>query len=213
MPELKAKNVDYMVDLETVGRWAGCPILTIGAVIFDRNGEELGDEFYQAIEFDSCLDVGLVADPETHQLWMQQSPEARAAAWDDQNKLRIDEALTKFTSWIRQHSQMDQTVIWGNGSGFDNEILKLAFVKCGLTVPWKFWNDRDLRTLKDIAPSVALVREGTHHHALDDAKYQARLAMKMFAAMREKQTAIVKAAKPPRVKPLDKKFDKPAKRK
>ena len=205
------KSTDYMVDLETVGKWAGCPILSIGAVIFPRGEGELGAEFYQAIDFQSCLDVGLVADADTHHWWMQQSPEARAAAWDDQNKLRIDEALQKFTDYLRKHSTLDQTLVWGNGSGFDNEILKLAFIKCGMPIPWNFRGDRDFRTLKDLAPSVFVNSEGVHHHALDDAKYQARLAMKMFDGLQEKQTAIVKAVKP-RVKPLDKKFDKPAKR-
>lgn len=205
------KNVDYMVDLETVGTYAGCPILTIGAVIFDRNGEELGDEFYQAVEYQSCLDVGLVADPNTFQWWQEQSAEAKAAAWHDQKQVRIDEALKMFETWLRKHSQKDQTLIWGNGSGFDNEILKLAYIRCGLSIPWGFRGDRDFRTLKDLAPPVFVNDGGVHHHALDDAKYQARLAMKMFAAMREKQTAIVKAARKPRTKPLDKKFDKPAK--
>jgi len=204
--------VDFMIDLETVGKWAGCPILTIGAVAFTRTSEELGAEFYQAIEYESCLSVGLTPNNDTLLWWQNQSVEARSAAWDDPNKLRLDEALEKFAKFLHEQVPPERVVIWGNGSGFDNEILKLAYEHCGLTVPWKFWNDRDFRTLKDIAPTVMVVREGTHHHALDDARYQAQLAVKMFAAMREKQTAIVKAAKPPRVKPLDKKFDKPAKR-
>ena len=38
-----------MVDLETLGKRAGCPILSIGAVFFDPVEKQLGEEFYVVV--------------------------------------------------------------------------------------------------------------------------------------------------------------------
>jgi exodeoxyribonuclease VIII len=40
--------------------------------------------------------------------------------------------------------------IWGNGSSFDCGILGEAYKRCGMTPPWKFYMERDLRTIMDI---------------------------------------------------------------
>jgi hypothetical protein len=64
--------------------------------------------------------------------------------------------------------------IWGNGSTFDNVILRSAFAAAGLEYPVRFWADQCYRTKKNEFPTVPLVREGTHHKALDDAISQAK---------------------------------------
>ena len=64
--------------------------------------------------------------------------------------------------------------VWSQGANFDICILDHMFRHVGLTSPWKYNAVRDTRTLYDYIPENAWpVRQGTHHNALDDAKYQA----------------------------------------
>ena len=165
-----------MIDLETLGRAAGCKILSIGAVVFDED-TGLHEEFYVRVLREG--QHGLVEDPDTVKWWSEQSEEARTAAFDAPGGVVLDIALMHFTTWVR--SLGADIELWGNGANFDNPILSTAYTACDLPQPWKFWNDRCYRTLKCLFPSVALDRQGTYHHALDDAKSQAEHAVRILA--------------------------------
>jgi inhibitor of KinA sporulation pathway (predicted exonuclease) len=65
-------------------------------------------------------------------------------------------------------------LVWGNGADFDNPILAAAYRATGISQGWKPYNGRCYRTIKNLAPQVRLVRTGTHHNALDDARAQAQ---------------------------------------
>ncbi len=64
--------------------------------------------------------------------------------------------------------------VWGNGATFDNVLTRVAMEKCGIYVPWAFWQDKCYRTVKGAHPDIELVREGTAHKAIDDALSQAK---------------------------------------
>lgn len=69
---------------------------------------------------------------------------------------------------------------YGNGASFDLSILKAAYDAVGLKAPWKFWDERCYRTIKnDYSQIEPDERAGTHHNALDDAKFQALHAIKI----------------------------------
>lgn len=177
---------DVMVDLETLGRRAGCSILSIGAVAFDAETGELGPELYTVVKVASCEAVGLHSDPDTVAWWEKQSPEAQKVlkqARSTRGNKTLDKALTNFNEYL---AQFDPKVVrvWGNGSDFDNAILINCYAAANLTAGWEFWNNRCFRTLKGLAPSVKLYRTGTHHNALDDAKTQALHAVKVLQHLR-----------------------------
>ena len=160
-----------MVDLETMGTGANSAIIAIGAVVFENY--KVTDEFYRVVDLQSCIDAGLEMDASTVMWWMQQSDEARAQFNKSSNTLQ--EVLEDFSVWCPDNAQM-----WGNGAAFDNVILSNAYKKCGMTQPWKFWNDMCYRTLKNMNPKIKMERVGTYHNALDDAKSQALHLMKIF---------------------------------
>lgn len=155
---------NVMLDLETLGNTPNSVIIAIGAVKFDREG--LGSEFYAVIDAESCIHIGLTMDTSTVMWWLKQSNEARAAF--DRNGTPIMSALNDFREFCSVDDKM-----WGNGAAFDNVILSNAYRKALSIPPWQFYNDRCYRTLKALHPQVAMVRSGTHHNALDDAKSQA----------------------------------------
>ena len=161
-----------MIDLETMGNGPTAAIVSIGAVSFNSTGAT-DDGLYIPVNLQSCVDAGLSIDVDTVQWWMQQSAEARSAL-DDSRSIPLKDALTKLdfytTSWP------SEIEIWGNGADYDNVILASAYRACKMETPWKFWQNRCYRTLKNLAPQIKMERHGTHHNALDDAISQAEHA-------------------------------------
>ena len=90
--------------------------------------------------------------------------------------LSLPDALTEFSNWIPKGA-----IVWGNGSDFDNVILKNAYRLVDMPVPWPKFNDRCFRTMKAIFKDVQRPkREGIAHSALDDAIFQATWILKIF---------------------------------
>ena len=177
---------DVMVDLETLGRRAGCSILSIGAVAFDAETGKMGPEFYMVVKMDSCEKHGLHTDPDTVVWWEKQSPEAQKVlkqARAARGNKDLPKALTEFNTYLAQFGPKAVRV-WGNGSDFDNAILINCYAAANLTAGWDFWNNRCYRTLKGLAPSVKVQRGGVYHNALDDAKTQAAHALEVFKHLR-----------------------------
>ena len=166
---------DLMVDLETLGTRPGCAVVSIGAVFFDIEFDNLGATFYRAIALEKS--VGLRVEAETLVWWMQRDAAARRVFSDD-DRVSLDRALQDFEDFVRRNTT-GEVRLWGNGAAFDNAILAEVYEAAGRMefIPWKFRNDRCYRTLKSLAPEIPLVRVGTYHNALDDAVSQARHAV------------------------------------
>lgn len=157
-----------MLDLETFGNGNDAAIVSIGAVKF--NETEILDEFHTGVDLGSAMAVGLKVDASTVEWWMDPDRAEAMAVLRSLEKVDIVSALQGFSDWAGD--QVD--AIWGNGATFDNVILRSAYRQCGLEYPVKFWQDQCYRTLKYRCPDVMLVREGTHHSAVDDARCQAK---------------------------------------
>lgn len=168
------KNV--MVDLETLGNGSNAVIISIGAVAFDVDAG-LGDAFYMRVDPQTCEEAGLKMDVSTVMWWMQQSDAARSA-FKGSGAMPLEFVLGEFASWYPRDA-----TLWGNGATFDNVILSNAYLAVKGKRPWEFWNDRCYRTLKSLRPDVKMVRAGTHHNALDDAKDQAVHAIAILKAL------------------------------
>jgi inhibitor of KinA sporulation pathway (predicted exonuclease) len=168
-----------MVDLETLSTLHNARILSIGAVLFNKDG--IFDEFYRAIRVPNidCLrrekSVFDVSD-QTLLWWSEQSEEAKAVFWDPE-AIELRQALEEFSDFLSPIK--DNVLMWGNGASFDNAILSTAYNLMGLEQPWKFWNDRCFRTIKNMFLVETMKREGTHHNALDDARFQAQQLLSM----------------------------------
>ena len=175
--EVVTESKDVMIDLETLGTAPGSVVLSIGAVEFDPELGTLGREFYTTINQGSSLGAGLKIDSSTVAWWKTQSIEAQKVLYAtcEENGPQIMPALMDFGLFL---SGCGPNVrVWGNGSDFDQPILTAAYRAVGLEAPWKFWNNRCYRTLKSLFPETPMLRTGTHHNALDDAKSQATHAL------------------------------------
>ena len=164
------------MDIETLGTGVNSVILSIGACYFDPSTGEIGPKFNEHINVQSCVDKGLEIDPSTVLWWMGQEDAARNSIIDNQESaISLQAALNRFGLFVDPHAR-----IWGNGATFDNTIVKNAYDKCGTFVPWKFWNDRDVRTIVELGqqmgfdPKRDIPFEGIQHDALADAIHQAK---------------------------------------
>jgi hypothetical protein len=168
---------DIMLDLETLSTRPHAVILTIGAIRFKR-GEVWDknidldnlDVFYRRIHIKSCEQAGLHICEETKNWWNKQDVNMQYEALKNPDRVDLSQALREFKTWFGANSR---TKIWGNGSGFDCSILGEAYKRCGMTPPWKFWMERDLRTIMDIAYVRSLdLPQSNKHHALFDCYRQ-----------------------------------------
>ena len=175
------KHENVMVDLETLGRRAGCVVLSIGAVAFGPQG--LGKEMYCVVSTDSCTAAGLHIDPDTLKWWEGKEEAARAvltlAKEKPEGVLDLAPAMQQLTEFLCSFG-IKRVKVWGNGSDFDNAILANCYAAAGQDMPWEFWNNRCYRTLKSLKPQIKMARQGTYHNALDDAKSQALHAIELL---------------------------------
>ncbi len=167
-----------MLDLETLGTKPGSVILALGAVKFGAG--QIFSSFYERIDAQSCIDLGLTMDVSTVMWWLKQESDARLEITKPGK--HINEVLLAFSGWVAT----PDAEIWGNGASFDNALLGDTYDRAQIKRPWKYSNDRCYRTMKNLWPNVALKRAGTHHNALKDAESQALHLMEIFEAANPK---------------------------
>jgi DNA polymerase III epsilon subunit-like protein len=168
-----------MLDLETMGNSPNAAIIAIGAVEFDPESHTIGKKFYTIIDLASSVDAGGIIDADTVLWWLKQSDEARAALTDGITT-SIVQALQQFQKWCASLGNKKDLIVWGNGANFDNVILKSAFDRLEMAVPWHYWNDRCYRTVKSLNPDIPLQPFGIKHTAISDAENQAVHLMAML---------------------------------
>lgn len=171
---MKNPKTQVMLDLETLGQKPGSVIVAIGAVKFSSG--EITSSFYERVDPESCISLGLHMDASTVMWWLKQESAARVEITKPGKHL--SPVLLDFADWLGDKD----AEIWGNGAAFDNVLLADAYDRAQIQRPWKFWNDRCYRTVKSLRPDVTMQRDGTHHNALDDAKSQALHLMALLTA-------------------------------
>lgn len=162
-----------MVDIETLGIEPGESIVSIGAVRFDETG--LGEEFYRTVDLGSCQEAGLRIDADTLEWWLLQGDSLADLLSEGEP---LEDVLTDFSEYYG-----DATEVWANSPSFDCEMLEVAYDAVGMTEPWGFRDERDIRTLRNLPGAVEVEMEGTEHNALDDARYQARIASETLRSL------------------------------
>mgnify|MGYP000855810570 CR=1 FL=1 len=168
-------GIHLMIDLETMGKNPDAPIISIGAIFFDPQTGDMGPEFSKTIDLETA---GGVIDRDTIKWWLKQSREAQSAIMTDE--IPLDDALLQLREFIAENSGELFVQVWGNGANFDNVILRRSYERQGIPCPWRYYNDRDVRTIIELGKSIdfdartPIQFEGIRHNALDDARHQAK---------------------------------------
>lgn len=181
-----------MVDIESMGEKPDAPIVSIGAVFFDPASGQTGPEFYKVISLESAMGWGGVPDASTILFWLKETSEARSEIVMD-HAIRLDDALLQFKDFIAENAAngKDTVQVWGNGATFDNVLLENSYARTGITCPWKYWNNRDVRTIVELGKAVGYTPrheipfEGEPHKAISDARHQVKYVSAIWQHLTE----------------------------
>lgn len=177
-------RVDVVIDLETMGKTDNAAIVALGAVAL-VNGE-VDNEFYARISLASSIAAGCAMDASTVEWWMNQDAFARKEVDGSHEQQPLADALNDFSTWFTMLSwPLMPPFAWGNGPSFDCVILRNAYAALGISAPWRYYTERDMRTILDLYPEAKGIEfQGIRHHALDDARHEARMLAKALGIHR-----------------------------
>ena len=193
--DIQWTNIHLMVDIESMGVAIGSPIITIGAVLFDPRKQDNVDVmmkrvYLSRIDIEDAMKNSIGADPGTVKWWLNQEDSAIKALVTG-NLVTMKQACEEFRQFavhrwpggddkfFPNHSQLPLAcIVWANSPDFDCKMLEYAFAKVQDVFPFKFFQYRCLRTIKDLAwpngsDDVPRFNTGAKHDALADAANQA----------------------------------------
>lgn len=182
--------VHVVVDLETLGRGPRAKLVSLGAVRFAMDGGRMvgRQDFYRLIASDGT-NAERPEDAATVEWWAKQDWQARCAL-SVGPRYALGQALAEFGDWACGNLDADAAarvlMAWGFGDEFDLAILQDAVdQECracadpqsapfGLSLPWSFRRQENLRTLAHCFPHVPRPAHiGVKHNALHDARHEA----------------------------------------
>lgn len=154
-----------MIDIETLSTEPNAVIVELAAVPFDMRST--GESFSAAINPDSCLKVGLHVSMDTikwHSINSKIIPVHGTASLLD--------ALMYFRSWAGdlERESGKELVFWANSPSFDLVILRSAYKAINVEPFWKYWQERDMRTVMSLLPKRMHMKNS--HVALEDCVVQ-----------------------------------------
>lgn len=187
---------DIMVDIETLGNETNSTIFQIAAVSFDIKTGEVLSKFNRIadIEENEFLDV----TGSTLKWWLKTNKELLTELLF-KGEGSSEDLLISFHKWLKeQHDTDDEVYLWGNGILFDNKMIQHQFNEVGLDYPIFYRNDRDVRTIVDLAGTKLGISEKElkakyndesliAHDAFDDVLYQVQLVTGCYKELIEKE--------------------------
>jgi hypothetical protein len=167
---------DLMVDLETFDSGSNAVIVSIGAVVFNLEGNDTVKSvqepercWYSVIDASDQQKFGRTIGPSTVAWWLQQNEAARQALWKP--SLRLEPALKLLNVFAKEN---EITRMWGYGATFDNVILNNACEAYGVRPIVSYRGNMCMRTIVSLSfvPCPVEAEGLTAHNALADAQRQ-----------------------------------------
>jgi len=179
LPRLDKNLLHIMVDIETTSVSPNAGIWQIGACVF--NEDHVGYFFH-------TLNVYAIDNDKYH--WDRNTIEWQiqhnSTEWNVANEIPNDttmwEFLERFSKWIleqKKNFNKSKLAIWSKGSYFDIPILENAFKTENISLPWRYNEIYDARTIFNLTGHVMPRFDGAHN-ALNDARHQAAELEKVF---------------------------------
>ena len=199
-------NMEAMIDIETLGTVAGSPVVTIGAVLFDPYSSDSSQAMLDRslnikIDLSDTIRYSTGVDGGTLRWWFEQDDKAiKALVGDD--AVTAKEAFSKLWRYCCERGTFVNKEFfnglsdlpkacryWAKDPDFDMRLMQHYYdhPDINATMPWKFWENRSVRTVQDLAwPGGSTDRPtfqvpGVAHDARWDAIQQ---AMTVQAAIR-----------------------------
>ena len=156
---------EVMLDLETLGRSAGCVVHEVALVRFNSKTREAGEKLHLYISIEDSLAHGLTIDEET------------LAWWNRQGGPRQDRPHTLHHSASLIADFLTAAPVkrlWAWGTCFDLPLIRAAFEAASVRWPLHYAVSRDARTVWDLAFPGVIHDRAAGHDALADCYQQIR---------------------------------------
>lgn len=177
-----------MLDIEGLDTTPSSHILSIGALAFDADGgrpPHAPAKFYAVMtNKEQNRKIGF----DTVKWWLTQDKNTFPTG-----SCPLIKGLNDLSKWLVETVEAigGELEIWANGITYDIAALEDAYKQMGLSIPWKYNQVRDFRTLKKLFPEIqADSFVGRPHNAVDDAMNQARHAGKILTHIYATRNAI-----------------------
>jgi len=179
-------RVDVMVDIETLGKSSHSTIFQISAIAFDMEDGGTYSEFNQIADIEQNK-LPLHVDGSTLKWWLDTDADLLRKLLHKGNLSSYD-ILYNFKMWLlvlQEEYGKENVFLWGNGIIFDNKMIQHQLDSIGEEYPIYYRNDRDVRTLMELACKKTGMTEKqvksqvdttglTPHDAYDDVVRQIR---------------------------------------
>lgn len=161
-----------MLDIETLGSYYDAVVLTIGAVKFDPfTNVEPHSYLSLVLDVDEQVEKGRHISKDTLAWWGGQPKDIRNEAFRT-DRSPVPDCLNKLNEWSKDCSK-----IWCQGPSFDMPILNSLYRDFGIELGWKFWNERDSRTITSMMRNFADYKKSVMknaHTVIGDCVAQAK---------------------------------------
>ena len=189
-------RTDVMVDIETLGNKTNSTIFQIAAMAFDiQTGKIIGEPFNQVANIE-LNERPLNVSGSTLKWWLKTDKELFEKLLNS-GEHSSEQILRSFYDWLCQY-ETPTTYLWGNGILFDNKMIQNQLESLGLSYPIFYKNDRDVRTILELASIKEDISERelkdrlkddtlVAHDAHDDVKKQINRVVECFKLLTKRR--------------------------
>ena len=186
-------RIDVMCDIETLGTKSDSTIFQIAAIAFDIKTGEYIETFNEIADISQCDDLKITGS--TLKWWLKTNKDLFSTLLHS-GTMNPKQLLGKFRDFLKglnsSKTKDSQVYLWGNGILFDNKMIQTQLESNGMSYPICYRNDRDMRTLVDLAIQKLKLNSQKElldlynepnliaHDAFDDVKQQINVACKCY---------------------------------
>jgi hypothetical protein len=163
-------KVHLVLDIETLSAEKNALILSIGyAIVKDCEVRQTGQ-----YRLNMAQQKHRHISHDTIKWWLQGDKADAQRSLSSLPEVDCNVAMAALTSNVCVFSAWRDVLVWGNSPNFDCDILGDYLKDVGKyeDKPWRFWNERDMRTMHDMS-GVKRHHPGTPHDAASDALAEA----------------------------------------
>lgn len=193
-------HIELMVDLETLGTEESAPVISIGACLFNPYVQNTFEglmpySFIANIDIEDAVKYSSGISAGTVKWWFNQS-DAAIKRLVNGELTNLQDALRSLWRFATDRGSGEAHIralpvperVWAKSPDFDCKILQYACKQTGLIYPFRYFNQRCVRTAVDLAfpdgeDSRPVFKTGVHHDARDDAINQALMIQACHAEL------------------------------
>lgn len=175
--------MDMVISAKTLGRRPGCAVMNIGAVMFDRSGNDPlvslapENQFYEPISALESKTANLTVDSTTLKWWNKQESWKTLGPEFMKSTNTIASVCDKLSAFIAHHKPEK---IWSNSPTFHVAVVNHLYGRAGKRSPIEYRQEMDFRTLMDLVyvdradrPAASKLHNYPTQHAVGDSIDQA----------------------------------------